>query len=393
MSDFGEAIGTAVEGGLFAKAVGGSAKSDTPLEKGHFAEGQCLNCGTELLGAHCHECGQKAHLHRTLGAFMHDLLHGALHFEGRTWRTLPKLFFKPGELTRRYIDGERARFVSPMALFLFSIFLMFAIFQFAGISTPTNLGNEQTDEVVAQAREQIGTMQNRRDELAASIESGTLSESEVASAERRLTELDEQIEAVAAAQQVPVLRDLIKEEEDSGEQVVGGLPVQTDEEGNTTIPLSVDGDTKMNVGTSGVEWIDAALQKWRTNPTLMLYKLQTNFYKFSWLLIPLSIPFVWLLFFWKRRFRAYDHAIFVTYSLSFMSLLILTITLMGLAGAHEAILFFSSVLIPPIHIYKHLRGAYGLSRFSAFWRLLILTVFILVVLTIFLQLLLLIGAL
>nr|WP_247712540.1 DUF3667 domain-containing protein [Qipengyuania xiapuensis] len=324
---------------------------------------------------------------------MHDLLHGALHFEGRTWRTLPKLFFKPGELTRRYIDGERARFVSPMALFLFSIFLMFAIFQFAGISTPTNLGNEQTDEVVAQAREQIGTMQNRRDELAASIESGTLSESEVASAERRLTELDEQIEAVAAAQQVPVLRDLIKEEEDSGEQVVGGLPVQTDEEGNTTIPLSVDGDTKMNVGTSGVEWIDAALQKWRTNPTLMLYKLQTNFYKFSWLLIPLSIPFVWLLFFWKRRFRAYDHAIFVTYSLSFMSLLILTITLMGLAGAHEAILFFSSVLIPPIHIYKHLRGAYGLSRFSAFWRLLILTVFILVVLTIFLQLLLLIGAL
>ena len=40
-------------------------------------------------------------------------------------RTLPMLAWKPGELTRRYIDGQRARFVSPIALFLFCVFLMF----------------------------------------------------------------------------------------------------------------------------------------------------------------------------------------------------------------------------------------------------------------------------
>ena len=34
--------------------------------------------------------------------------HGALHFEGRIWQTLPMLAVKPGELTRRYIAGERA---------------------------------------------------------------------------------------------------------------------------------------------------------------------------------------------------------------------------------------------------------------------------------------------
>ena len=38
-------------------------------------------------------------------------------------------------------------------------------------------------------------------------------------------------------------------------------------------------------------------------------------------------------------------------------------------------IFFASTLIPAIHIYKQLRGAYGLSRFSAFWRLCVLTVF------------------
>ena len=65
MSDGVEGLGTAIEGGLYAKAVAERPGSATPLEKGHFAEGACLNCGTQLVGEHCHRCGQKAHLHRT----------------------------------------------------------------------------------------------------------------------------------------------------------------------------------------------------------------------------------------------------------------------------------------------------------------------------------------
>ena len=67
----------------------------------------------------------------------------------------------------------------------------------------------------------------------------------------------------------------------------------------------------------------------------MLYKLQANGYKFSWLLIPISVPFVWLLFAWKRHFRAYDHAIFVTYSIAFMSLFFIALSLAIKAGAPE----------------------------------------------------------
>ena len=36
-------------------------------------------------------CGQAAHIHKTLGAFFNDLLHGVFHFEGKIWRTLPLL--------------------------------------------------------------------------------------------------------------------------------------------------------------------------------------------------------------------------------------------------------------------------------------------------------------
>ena len=57
-----------------------------------------------------------------------------LHLDGKFWRTLPLLAWRPGELTRRYVHGERAKFVSPMAMFLFSVFLMFAVLSIYGLS-------------------------------------------------------------------------------------------------------------------------------------------------------------------------------------------------------------------------------------------------------------------
>lgn len=122
-----EALGDAATGAVLAGAVEPKTGQD-----GHTHERNCLNCGAELAGEYCSACGQRAHVHRTLSAFWHDIAHGVLHFDGKIWRTLPLLAWKPGELTRRYIHGERAQFVSPIALFLFSVFLMFAVFSFVG---------------------------------------------------------------------------------------------------------------------------------------------------------------------------------------------------------------------------------------------------------------------
>ena len=129
MGEF-EALGDAVTGGLLGRAV--EPKAGEAGADGHTHERNCLNCGMLLVGDFCHSCGQHAHVHRTLTAFFHDLLHGVLHFEGKIWNTLPLLVWKPGELTRRYVDGQRASFVSPIALFLFSVFLMFAAVSLLG---------------------------------------------------------------------------------------------------------------------------------------------------------------------------------------------------------------------------------------------------------------------
>ncbi|MCE2843210.1 MAG: hypothetical protein LW689_10760 [Novosphingobium sp.] len=67
-------IGDLAQGALTARAVEpahGEGRDD-----GHTHESVCLNCGTALIGRHCHNCGQAAHIHKTLGAFFNGALAG-----------------------------------------------------------------------------------------------------------------------------------------------------------------------------------------------------------------------------------------------------------------------------------------------------------------------------
>jgi hypothetical protein len=149
----------------------------------------------------------------------------------------------------------------------------------------------------------------------------------------------------------------------------------------------------IEVNVTGIETIDRGMvEKWQKNPGLMLYKMQANGYKFSWLLIPLSIPFVWLLFAWRRKFKAYDHAVFVTYSLAFMSLLFIAMSIISALPGGLGWAFALFAIAAPLHLYKQLKNAYDLTRLSALWRFFLLLFFITIVLVLFLQTLLVLGA-
>ncbi len=332
-----EAVGDIATGALIGRAIEPGASGPD----GHTHEGHCLNCGAKLEGEFCHECGQKAHVHRTLGAFFHDLAHGVLHFEGKIWRTLPLLAWKPGELTRSYIEGKRASFVSPLALFLFSVFLMFAIVSATGNLNPNFNTNRDLAASEKSTLEQIAKLQAKRAER---IKENTPTVSIDADIREQQSNLE-------------VIRDMRKR--GITEAVFSrSSTIQTD------IPL-----------------IEEAYHKAKQNPDLLLYKLKSNSYKWSWALIPLSVPFLWLLFPFSRRFRLYDHVVFITYSLSFMTLLVVVGVLLAYIGISQVapIMLF----IPPIHMYRQLRGAYGLGWASALWRTVLLATFAIIAMIIF----------
>ena len=141
------------------------------------------------------------------------------------------------------------------------------------------------------------------------------------------------------------------------------------------------GNLKVNLGN---EALDKAATKKLLNPDLAIYKIQQTAYKFSFLLVPISIPFVALLFLWRRGFTLYDHGVFVLYSLTAMSILMMLIAVLGPLWSGFAIL--GALLFTfgvPVHMFAQLKGAYSLSWFSAAWRTLFLLIFASIAFTLF----------
>ena len=371
-----EAVGDAATGALLARAV--EPKTGAAAD-GHTHEKNCLNCGTELAGEFCQSCGQRAHVHRTLTAFGHDLVHGVLHLDGKIWRTLPLLAWRPGELTRRYAHGERAKFVSPMALFLFSVFLLFAVFSLLNLhfggNTNTNLvtnpekAGSELNKAVAINQAELRTLQEKRGQLVA--------------AGKPTADIDEDIREKQSEIAIE-------------ERMARGFIPEKDAVATVDATRSANGGFTVNSGSKSVdEWFRHVIDKAKENPKLLIYKLQSSAYKFSWLLIPISIPLVWLLFLHRRRYRqeftAYDHTVFVTYSIAFMSLAAIALSLLGLLGLPGGITLLAVLIVPPVHIYRQLKEAYGLSRASALWRTAALMVLSLIAIILFAAILLFLG--
>ena len=358
MSD-ADGLGSIATGALIAREIE-RAHADRPA-LGHHEDEACANCGVERVGPYCHACGQAGHVHRNLGALVHDIAHGVFHFEGKVWHTLPLLAWKPGELTRRYVHGERAKFVSPMALFLFSVFLMFAVVSsLAGhagststIADQVNLGVE-----LSQERTKLAKLEAKLPKADAD-DRGAL-----------LARIDAQKKAVATLTQLQ--KTGITEHSAKGDTARG------------------EAMNDLNVHT-GMGWLDESIKHAAKNPELLVYKMKSYAYKYSWALIPISLPFIWLLFFWRRDVGLYDHAIFSIYSLSFMSLGVVVLSLLGKIGVPTGFIVVAALLIPPLHMYRQLKGAYRLGRFGALWRTFALLIVTTITSTMFLVFLLYMG--
>lgn len=95
----------------------------------------CLNCGAPLDGRFCGQCGQRVLPPRpTLRELTGDAIAELVGWDGKVAATLRLLFSSPGELPRAFLDGRRARYISPLRLYLACSVLFFLVD--AGAPTP-----------------------------------------------------------------------------------------------------------------------------------------------------------------------------------------------------------------------------------------------------------------
>lgn len=92
-------------------------------------EKNCLNCGTEVIGRFCHNCGQpniepKETVWQLINHFFADIT----HFDGKIFNSLRLVILKPGFLSRQYIHGKRMSYLNPIRMYLFVSAIFFLIF-------------------------------------------------------------------------------------------------------------------------------------------------------------------------------------------------------------------------------------------------------------------------
>jgi hypothetical protein len=368
-----DALGGLVDAGLVAASLdppGGLNHAETA-----HAHHQCANCDALLSGNFCAKCGQKAHVHRSLLHVGEEFLHGITHFDGKAWQTLPMLAFHPGKLTRDYIEGKRARYIAPVPLFLLVVFLMFFVFSFVHIKD--NIGGGATGENGKQLTQ-------------------AEAKTELPKIEKELADLDRQI-AVASKSGQPGEAEGLR-----GARI--GVEIARDRvkaraNGEIDSPLDLPGELAKEMKSSnadvnfGNETLNQKARAALKNPELVFYKIQGKAYKLSFLLVPLSLPWLWLMFAWKRGVRMYDHAVFSLYSISFMSLLFIIASIALTLDVTNQWLWIPLLTAPVVHMYFQLKGAYALSRFSALWRTGVLALTSFLTLALYLVLIIAVGVL
>jgi hypothetical protein len=430
----------------------------------------CANCGTNLTGAYCHACGQSSHIHRSLLHMFEEVLHGIFHFDTKAWRTVPALIFRPGHLTREYIQGKRTSFVSPLALFLFLIFLMFFVFSLT-MKGPGNaflhipetreqivkelsnnqatlaeqqtkmqqlpVGSSDVPELSIEIREtqmtireledqldlldgkkidvtktqallneaesnfanlkKLKAQQKARPESVVGAASGTLenaSASDASSTTKVLPPWELENQILFAQREVKYQKKRLAKAnrieantaEDNAAANASSAASNSDAatsansksastalssvahsaEASTSDDEKNGNDDEIN-NLSDIPYIGKALAHAEKNRELTLYKMKKNAASSAFLLMPISLPFLWLLFAFKRQYVMFDHAVFSLYSLSFMCLLLMTIAILGKFN-FSGTAGFLFMTVPPIHMFVQLRHAYQLSILSTIWR-------------------------
>ncbi|MEZ6001713.1 DUF3667 domain-containing protein [Hyphomonas sp.] len=311
----------------------------------------CRNCGTVVMERYCTRCGQLAsNFHRPFFSLVASSLADTFALDSRLWRSVPLLLFRPGRMTRDYLDGKRARYVPPFRMFLLSSVLFFlTVFGlgdrlgwYAGWNINSGAGLERSAET-------------RADAIAAlklELEDENLGEEGRAALESTLATLEAGVELPFVNEDGTVDRDALHDAIDKATEE-GVSPEETQ-------AFQAAGDQFARV-FENQDRFAARFREWAP--------------RFSLMFMPLLALMLTLVYIWKPKVYIYDHVIT---SLHFQTFIYCQLFLLIIAGALLHIgagwLVAIGTTWGVFYLHRQLRVTYGTGFFMAALRTSILLI-------------------
>lgn len=338
----------------------GSAGGLSTGEHHPVSTGQpCANCGTIVGNRYCTTCGQLAsNFHRPIWDLVASSLADTFALDGRLWRSLPLLLFRPGRMTRNYLDGKRARYVPPFRLFLLSsvIFFLtlFTLGDQMGWYSSLKINNfiEKGIDPLAEGEAPIPIVTDARlEELRARVADSDLSPEELAEAQAELARAEAGITLQRIMQEDGRIdRDALREEI-SSRMDEGATEADRERTWRTADHAATVYENQDRYGARMREWAP----------------------RFSLMFMPILAVMLTILYAWHRRRYIYDHTITALHVQTFiylMSTVLLVVAAFNPANVGWLVAFGILALI--VYIYRQLRVTYETGRFMAGLRTLIM---------------------
>ena len=297
----------------------GRGKDRQPLPFTH-----CQNCGAELAGPHCAQCGQAAIDYRR--SFRHvivDVLDSFLNWDSKFFATIGLLIVKPWRLTNEFLSGKRVRYLHPLRLYLLASILFFFAVNYGarGLRLEPGKISEKNRTAIA------ATVAEKRDEIEAEFDKENLSTEERKKAQDALDYLTKPSPAATAAaeqQPSPTITPTASPSE-PGKRTYGAVDER---------PFLVfDADTKSS--TPFERWLETrAKEKMGEHGTKMGLFIATLFSNLPYMMlccIPL-FAFVLKVLYIRRHIFYIDHLIYALHIHTFLytGVMLIVLATMGL---------------------------------------------------------------
>lgn len=280
----------------------------TPSRRKRAPHPVCANCGERLRGPWCHACGQHAEgLHRSVRQVMLEWAQGLVHFDQRARATLPDLALHPARLTNAYLEGRRAPQVPPLRMFLVVVILVFA--------------------------------------------TGSLGD------------------ALRKDRHAPPMFTYVGLTPATGLGKPGVPFADTTRAQKAELHAQI---ATLNLGIAPLtRWTRERFDRVVEDPKRFTKTYETWSRQLAFLLLPISLGLLTLVFFRRREVMVFDHLVFAMHSLSFQGMLLAATELVAILPNAWSLLI---LLAGPPHLFVHLRGVYRTSVIGTLARMAVLFV-------------------
>ena len=334
---------------------------------------KCLNCDTELHGRFCANCGQDAsNHHRHIMHIVIDAIESLFHLDGRLWRTLPALFFRPGGLARDYMSGRLTRHVPPFRTFL--VALLIFIFVSEGLTHRLSKEAEHQTEEAAHILQSPAAIKTYADEMMKEARTD-LAEDQQEAARDRLSDLKgAETPAEKAEVEAAYAKDIQAAQAHYDRLAANPIAAATERLQKKANVSEVIND-EMSVRTFGHEEkgpgsLKEKIKKAFKNPEALTLTMFGWGHRLAVLLLPLMTLVLGAIYFYRRQYYLFDHFLVASNLMSFIFLT--NAIVLALPGSLMGYGFVILAIWTPINIFMTLRGAYGSGILGGIFKTLLL---------------------